>query len=338
VATGARKLRKTLVWYSFGSACVLATSVGVILTMQDPNLSTGAILSNIGLNLIASVVFALVFVLLTNWVQEGNLRETINEGFEEITDRLTESMAQSNQLFLPRATYPAVNPAQSFGDEYNRDVTISLERSDFFAFHGPSARYVATRLRKSRHRPQQIRIAMINPGNTRAISRRASDRATWPKFRGQQIEDLERELEDELLMNIVSLFDCRRFCPVEILYNDDTAVYRYVMFDQSVYVSWYHSPLSSQMEMPESYQFGKESFVYSTLRLDLMRKFEMSPVKVVFDASQNDSFLIEHLQQLAGRTVGPEQLKQWREQQHEDSDAFGRYLDEIYRDLSRPVR
>src|SRR5215468_9728082 len=306
VATPARRLRRTLVWYSFGSACAVATLVGVILVLQDDSLKQGAILSSIGLNLIASVVFALMFVTLSNWTQDRHLQETISEGFETIsedftdfTNRLTESMSQSNQLFLPRASYPAVNPALSFGDEYNRDVTMSLERSDFFAFHGPSARYVAARLRKARQRPQQIRIAMIDPGNTRAISRRASDRATWPKFRGQQIEEVERELEEELLMNVVSLFDCRRLCPVEILYNDDTAVYRYVMFDQSVYVSWYHSPQSAEMELPESYQFGKESFVYSTLRMDLMRKFEMSRSKVVFDASQNDSFLLKHLQELA---------------------------------------
>jgi len=344
VATPARRLRRTLVWYSFGSACVVATLVGVVL-IKGQNLSAGEILSNIGLNLIASVVFAVMFVMLSNWVQDRHLQETISEGFEtiregftDLTDRLTESMAQSNQLFLPRASYPAVNPTVTFGEDFNRDVTMSLERSDFFAFHGPSARYVATRLRKARHRPQQIRIAMIDPGNTRAIRRRASDRATWPKFRGQQSEEVERELEEELLMNVVSLFDCRRFCPVEILYNDDTAVYRYVMFDQSVYVSWYHSPQSAEMELPESYQFGKESFVYSTLRMDLMRKFEMSQSKVVFDASQNDSFLITHLKEMADRTISPEDLERWRAQQQADSAAFASYLDNLYRDLNRPVR
>jgi hypothetical protein len=337
VATPARRLRRTLVWYSFGSACVVATLVGVVF-IRGQHLSEGEIFANIGLNLIASVVFAVMFVMLSNWVQDRHLQETISEGFTELTDRLTESMSQSNQLFLPRASYPAVNPTVTFGEEYNRDVTMSLERSDFFAFHGPSARYVATRLRKARHRPQQIRIAMIDPGNTRAISRRAADRATWPKFRDQPIEEVERELEEELLMNVVSLFDCRRYCPVEILYNDDTAVYRYVMFDQSVYVSWYHSPQSAEMELPESYQFGKESFIYSTLRLDLMRKFEMSQSKVVFDASQNDSFLTKHLQELADRTILPEDLERWRAQQQADSAAFASYLEDMYRDLSRAVR
>src|SRR5215468_8581025 len=283
-----RRLRKTLVWYSFGTACAVASLFGAILVLQDPTVHKGPFLSSIGVNLIASVVFALMFVVLSNWAQDRNIMETINEGFTDLTERLTESISETNQLFLPRDTYPAVNPDATFGDEYNYDVTMSLERSDFFAFHGPSARYVATRLRKARHHPQQIRIAMISPANRRAISRRAFDRASWLKSKGQPAETIEQELENELLMNVVSLFDCRRLCPIEILYTDDTAVYRYVMFDQSVYISWYHSPQSSQMEMPESYQFGGESFIYSTLRMDLMRKFEISLAKVTFEATQDD--------------------------------------------------
>jgi hypothetical protein len=332
--TPARRLRKTLVWYSFGTACLVALLIGALLVLLDPAPDKGPLLSSIGVNLIASVVFALTFVILSNWVQDRNTAETINEGFAELTDRLIQNISQSNQLFLPRSTYPAVNPEDSFGDEYNHDVTMSLERSGFFAFHGPSARYVATRLRKARRHPQQIRIAMISPANRRAISRRAFDRASWPKSKGQPAETIEQELENELLENVVSLFDCRRLCPIEILYTDDTAVYRYVMFDQSVYVSWYHSPQSAQMEMPESYQFGGESFIYSTLRMDLMRKFEISLAKVTFEATQDDGFLIDHLEQLVGRDITAEDLNKWRVQHHVDSAGFASYLDVIYRNLS----
>ena len=81
----------------------------------------------------------------------------------------------------------------------------------------------------------------------------------------------------------------------------DTAVYRYVMLDESVYVSWYHSAQSAHMEMPETYRFGKDSFIYSTLRMDLMRKFEISAHKVVFDAADDDGVLIDHLARLTGR-------------------------------------
>ena len=331
--TPARRLRRTLVWYSFGTACCVVLLVGVVLVGRDDDLDAGEVSSAVGLNLIASVLFALIFVALSNWVQDRNIQETISEGFGELTERLTQNISRANRLFVPLKRYDALNPTDNFGDEYNRDVTADLEESGFFAFYGPSARYVALRLLAARHHPQQIRVAMINPANRRAINRRASDRTSWPRHRGQSIVQIQRELEDELLMNLVSLFDCRRLCPIEILYNDDTAVFRYVMLDQAVYVSWYHSPQSVQMEMPESFRFSKDSFVYSTFRMDLMRKFEISADKVVFDAGQDDNALIAHMEQLTHRTITASDLARWRAEQHRDSAAFRAYLARLYSDL-----
>ncbi|PPK65582.1 hypothetical protein V5P93_005054 [Actinokineospora auranticolor] len=329
----ARSLRRTLVRYSFITACLVGLLISVILTMQDKGLTAAQIYSAVGLNLFASVVFALMFAALTSWTQDRNTQETIAEGFEELGQRVTQSMVRSNHLFLPNRQYDALNPTNTFGDSYNGDMTVDLEATGFFAFYGPSARYVAARLLAARHHPQQIRVAMINPANHRAISRRAADRASWLKPQGQPIDRIERDLEEELLMNLVSLFDCRKICPIEILYNDDTAVYRYVMFDQSVYVSWYHSPRSAQMELPESYRFGKESFIYSTLRMDLMRKFEISEHKTVFDAAHTDAHLIAHLTELTGRATTPADLARWRTAQIHDSAEFRAYLTSLRREL-----
>jgi hypothetical protein len=336
--TSARHLRVILVRYSFATACVVALSMSVILTMQDNSLTAAQIYSAIGLNLFASVVFALMFAALANWLQDRHTQETISESLEGVAERITQNMARTNTLFLPSKHYKALNPTDSFGDEYNGDITLELERSTFFAFYGPSARYVAARLLVARHQQQQIRVAMINPANRRAISRRAWDRMEWPTSQGRTVEQVEQELEDELLMNLVSLFDCRKLCPVEVLYNDDTAVYRYVMLDDSVYVSWYHSAQSTHMEMPESYRFGKDSFVYSTLRMDLTRKFEITANKVVFDAAQDDTFLLRHLTVLIGRDVTADDLSRWRTEQEQDSANFRSYLTPLRHNLLRNER
>lgn len=336
--TSTGRVRRTLVRYSFFTACGVGLLISVILMMQDDTLTAADIYSSIGLNLFAGVVFALMFAALANWIQDRHTQETIAESLAGVAERITQNMARTNRLFLPSKHYDALNPTDSFGDEYNEDLTLELEESGFFAFYGPSARYVAARLLVARHHPQQIRIAMINPGNRRAISRRAWDRMSWPKSAGLTIEQVERELEDELLMNLVSLFDCRRLCPVEVLYNDDTAVYRYVMLDESVYVSWYHSSQSAHMEMPETYRFGKDSFTYSTLRMDLMRKFEISTPKVVFDAADDDRVLIDHLTALTGRPVTADDLARWRAAQLEDSAKFRAYLTSLRRKLVRDDR
>jgi hypothetical protein len=333
--TSPRRLRRMLVWFSFGFASSVALLIGFILVGLDENVTLGVFASAVGLNLIASVLFALVFIVLTNWVQARDIMESITEGFSELTTLLDKNTAQAHRMFLPSKRYEALNPTSSyFGDAYNRDITLDLEESGTFAFDGPSARYVATRLLAAHHHPHQIRIAMISPANRRAISRRAADRRSWPSSRGMSIEQLEQELTDELLMNIVSLFECRRLCPIEILYYNHTAVYRHVLLDQAVYVSWYHSP--QQMEMPDSYRFGKDSFTYVTFRMDLNRKFEMSTDKVVFDASHGDDVLIDHLHKLTGKPVTAADLDRWRtEQDREDVAAFSGFLDKIYEDLEQ---
>ena len=134
-------------------------------------------------------------------------------------------------------------------------------------------------------------------------------------------------------MNLVSLFDCRHLCPIEVVFGDHTGAHRYVMLDECVYVSWYHSPQSTRMEMPESYRFGRESFVYSTFRMDLMRRFEISTDKIVFRADDTDDELIEALSELAGRTIQTDDLKRWRDEQLRDTAAFTGYLNRLYGDL-----
>jgi hypothetical protein len=331
--TSPRRLRRMLVWFGFASSVALL--IGFVLVALDDNVTFSVFASAVGLNLIASVLFALVFIVLTNWVQNRDIEESLREGFNDLIALLDKNTAQAHRMFLPSKRYEALNPTGTyFGDAYNRDITVDLEASGTFAFDGPSARYVATRLLAAHHHPHQIRVAMISPANRRAISRRAADRRTWPSSRGMSIEQLERELTDELFMNIVSLFECRRLCPIEILYYNHTAVYRHVLLDQAVYVSWYHSP--QQMEMPDSFRFGKDSFMYAAFRMDLNRKFEMSADKVIFDASHGDDVLIDHLHQLTGKPITPADIARWRtEQDREDVAAFNGFLAKIYDDLEQ---
>jgi hypothetical protein len=304
--------------------------IGLILVSQDEAVTRDAVLSAVGLNLIASVIFAVIFSVLSNRVQERSLDESIEQGFAEAYSRLSGEIARTNSTFLPVAVYDPLNPTGDFGDPFNRDVTRSLEASGFFAFQGPSARFVATRLLKSRRYPQQVKIAMLSPGNQLAISRHASDRIFWPGSGGKTAQDIARALRNELVVNVVSLFDCRNICPIDLLYYEDTAVYRYVMLDDAVYLSWYHSKRSVAMEMPESFQFASESFLYQSLRMDVMRRFEISQSKVHFEASQEDDFLIEHLSNVINERITSSDLAQWRNSYLEQSKSFAEYLEKAY--------
>ncbi|MBP2053462.1 hypothetical protein J2Z21_006455 [Streptomyces griseochromogenes] len=149
------------------------------------------------------------------------------------------------------------------------------------------------RLRESNHYPQQVKVAMLSPGDPRAIQRRAADRAPWGRFQGRE-------------------------------------------FDDSVYVSWYDSPRSRSSEMPESLRFPVGSFLYKTLRLDLIRRFDISSNKAVtFTAEQDDDFLAGHLSAVLGEPVNQSDLDKWRQEYDSYVEDFSDYLKSMYHDMRR---
>ncbi|MET8679585.1 hypothetical protein ABZW18_18935 [Streptomyces sp. NPDC004647] len=338
MAAGHQIARKTLVNYAFAVACLATLVVGIVFVNLDRSLTTREVLSALGLNLIASVIFAVIFSVLSTRIQEKSLQQSLKDTFTAFSSELTATVAQGNKEFLPIALYPPLDPKDGlYGDRFNVDMIRSLEETGFYAFRGPSARYVAARLRASNHYPQQVKVAMLSPGDPRAIGRRAADRVYWERFAGKDIQELESDLRHELIISVVSLFDYRRFCPVNLLYIEDTAVYRYEMFDDSVYISWYHGAQSQAKEMPESLRFSANSFLYKTLRLDLTRSFDMSSNnnKVTFTPEHNDDYLAQHLAGVLGEPVNQSDIDRWRQDYQSYVEDFSNYMKSVYRDIRR---
>ncbi|MFI7423124.1 hypothetical protein [Nonomuraea sp. NPDC049684] len=332
--TPPRKLRNTLTWYAFGLSCAVTLLVAVLMVWFDPKLTTAAVLSSIGLNLIASVAFAVVFSVLSSQVQQRSMEENIGQHLDDLATGLRTEVASMHKGFMPTAVYPSFDPVDgTYGDAFNKDMTASLEATGFYAFCGPSARYVSARLTRSRHFPQQVRVAMLNPGDKLAISRRATDRTNWTRLAGKDNSTLSEELREELIMSTVALFDYRHICPVDLAYIEDTATYRFEIFDDAIYLSWYHGPQSISKEMPESLRFAAESFLYQLLRLDLMRRFEIVESRVRFEAGQDDAFLIAHLTDVLGSSVSAADLERWRRRYREYTADFAGYLDTVYAEL-----
>ncbi|MDY0811277.1 hypothetical protein [Kitasatospora purpeofusca] len=336
MATNPRGTSNTLVDYAFTVACLVTLIVGIVFVNLDHSLTARQILANLGLSLVASVIFAVIFSVLSSRLQEKGLQQSLAASFTHYSQELTATVAQGNSEYLPNALYPPLDPKDGqYGERFNIDMIRSLEETGFYAFRGPSARYVAARLRASNHYPQQVKVAMLSPGDARAIGRRAADRVYWERFAGKEPQQLEAELRYELIISVVSLFDYRRFCQVDLLYIEDTAVYRYEMFDESVYISWYHGAQSQAKEMPESMRFPANSFHYKTLRLDLTRRFGISNSKVSFTPEQNDDFLATHLAGLLGEPVTQADIDKWRRDYQDHVDDFSRFLESKYRDLRR---
>lgn len=317
------RLRTWLSIYASALAILLAVSIGIFLVQGNGSLDSRDAKFSLGLNLIGSAIFALIFSSLVTWVLDRNQRENFDETLNSSANRIVASVSILRETYLPVAEFPALD---TFGEDFNRSLMRSIEASKIYDFCGPSARFVAARLKRVVHCPEQIRISMIDPSLDSAVMRRAADREKWSSSAGKNISELEKLLREELLLTTVSLFDFRTTCPVQLVYTSDLVVYRMELTDDSVFFSWYHGPASSGKEMPESVQFGNSSLHYQVLRQEMSRRFEILPKKVLFDSSYTESDLLIHLKDLTGKRYLPGDLTQMRLKYDEYTKELTKFL------------
>ncbi|MFJ4623874.1 hypothetical protein [Streptomyces sp. NPDC088812] len=323
MASSPRTWRTTAARFAFLFSATLTLSAGILLAFQDPSLSRAAVLSSLGLNLVASVVFALIFSFFSTERQERALGENLDDQFSELSRALLVQIAETQRTYMPNRRYPATD---SFDPDFNRDLNTSIASTASYVFRGPSARYVATRLAHVHHNPASVRISMVDPSDESALYRRAADRRLWPSSSGKSNAQLRDEMQDEILMSIVALFDYRHVCPVEIIYTADPSVYRMEMTDDAVYISWYHADASLAKEMPESLRFQNGTFLYGLLQLETRRLFELSKKGVTFSSAQGDDYLEEHLRTVSGRNVVSTEISAWRAEHTRYTAPFADYL------------
>jgi hypothetical protein len=319
-------MRKWLSIYSTAFTLLLALAIGVFLVQGSGKLDSASARFSLGLNLIGSAIFALLFATLTTWIIDRNQRDSIEEIIQSEMSRITTNVSMLSTIYLPLAEYPALD---TFGVGFNRALMESIESSKVYDFCGPSPRFVVARLRRIRHCPEQIRVSMIDPRLNASVLRRAADREKWASSADKTIDEIVRLFRKELTQSIVALFDFRLVCPVNIVYTNDLVVYRMELTDNAVFFSWYHGPTSSDKEMPEAAQFGNESLYYRVLRQEMTRRFEVLPCKILFDSSQTDDDLITHLEDVTGETYGIGDLAEMRAEHAEYTKGLVSFLKEI---------
>jgi hypothetical protein len=329
VARNPRTLRRSIVRYAFATASLITIIVGIVLILTDPRLTIESIASSLGVNLIASVVFATAFALVSERAQEQALEENLNESFDRLAERLIDQVAQVNQLFVPTAVYPESDTSGGFQDGFNRDLTRSLSRTRSYFFRGSRAWYMAARLLTVRHKPQLVRLAILDPRNSRAVAKWVSDRMGREENRGLDRIEIEQKFLESIAIAVVAVFDCRHICDIHILYDDNTSAYRYELTDDSAFISWVHSSSSAGRAYPIAFRFPQDSFVYQSLHLEIGRMFEMSTRKYVFSSEQNDDYVLAHLAELLNRAVSIEDLTRWRSQYRTRIGGFYAYIDAV---------
>jgi hypothetical protein len=288
--------------------------------------------SAIGLNLIASVVFGVVFSLVAGRVQTPAIEDNMKEGFAQLSHDLHGSLVVTNRLFLPNAAYPPEDPSpsRSFGSAYNLDLTNSMRQTSTFMSYTLSGRQLGVRLLQAPRPPQRVKLALLDPTNRGAIISNTTANIPGDIAR-RSPEEMISSYQSVFFQSLVALFDCRVFCPIEIVYHNDVLDYRYVLLDDAVYLTWYKGPMSEGRETPESYRFASDAFVFKTLRSVLTRRFHTAGTMLSFRADDNDGVIVDHLSSLRGASVTPNEIRNLRKEYKAYSQPLSIYLQRIAR-------
>jgi hypothetical protein len=285
------RMRRTLSQYALTLACVLIVTIGVALTTTDDKLTTKQILGMIGLNLISSVVFALIFSVTSSRIQERVQADTLVEQHEILSGKLMQTVAKNNPDFIPIDRF---SDTETFNRDFNRALTRSLEAAtSMYCFRGTSAKYIPIRLRLASHLPEQVKIVMLDVKTEKAVRRGATDRQLY--IRDKSVDQLAAELIDETLMSLVALYDCRYLCPIEIAFNAASGVTRVELFDDSVYVCVRRRGTGRERApFPGYLRFGNDSFMYSYQRLELLRRMDIAEKAITFTTRRHDDELARY--------------------------------------------
>lgn len=322
---GTHWARSRLAVYALLLASAVILGGGVALAFLDKDLDSSEIASAIGLNLIASVLFALIFSYISGTIQERLLLERIEGSISKVSQELFVKLAGYQDHYMPTITYGA---GEQWQRAYNDDVTASLLESASYAFRGTSAKYVASRLRRvPRGKLRRIDIVMLDPRSDQALQARADIKQAQTRT-SKEVSELAEEIKNEILLSVVALFDFRHSHELKIAFVANVAATRIELFDDAAYISWYQGPESADKPFPESLKFTKGTFPYEVQAQEVHLSKGLAGYTMEITRNTNQADLLRHLEELARRPVTPGDVQAWREEHAKLVEDFEKFLDQ----------
>lgn len=126
--------RRWLSLYATAFAVVVALLIGLVLVIGNGDIGSSEARFALGLNLIASALFTLVFAAFATWVLDRNQRDALDETLQRQGEEVFKRIGELHPRYLPVAEYPA---SQTFGVAFNQALMESLNGSPVYDFYGP---------------------------------------------------------------------------------------------------------------------------------------------------------------------------------------------------------
>lgn len=285
-------LQRRLARYALVLSLGLVVGGGLFLVTQGPSTSWPTILSGLGLNLIASGIFAALFTFLSDREQRNLVVEEIRESFSVHSERLLGAVHARQAYFLPRATFAA---SKDYNPEFDFELSRAMLDASFYGFRGATAKYVSRRLALLSTCPATVIVVLADPRSESLMRRRVADRTTNPKYHGLSPAEIADSLRRELAESLVGLFDQRFKSTITVAFADETFVTRVEITDKTAFLALHVSRSSRTQGFPEEFQFDSGSLQYVIQRAELERRVELSSLKTTFSYSTTEEQLSKFL-------------------------------------------
>jgi hypothetical protein len=277
-------------------------------------------------SLIASVCFAVIYNQLANREFLELVKSEMSNDSKLLSQAVIEHIQRNHLAHNPSTVYGAtITPDNSF----NIDMAEDLRTSSFYFVKTTSAKYVSARVKHSKHSLMLIKLLIFDPCDPPSVKLRARDRSTNPGYVGRTLDELCEDIKWEIYASVIALFDVRYLCPIEIAYGQNTSVVRAEIFDNALYLSFYHSDNASIANFPVAFRYVKGSINYNIYYLSSQREFEASVKRVTFDSKSDETVLRRHLSELGMPNPDDETINRIRRDYEKFSNEFGSQLSRL---------
>lgn len=336
-SNSAQSLLRELYLNKNGIALLVAVLVSLALLAGGANASgvTHTVVTGLGTSLLASAVFAALFLLFVSGTENRLLRATINgvsdrvveqaaiqlrsavgKQAEEMTDRVVAQVREQQQRYVPVDVY---EERDNFSHRFNLDLTRDLERTSRYVYYGLTGKYVGARLLSIDHRISDVRVVIGDPRTPAAIFTRKRHEGL-----AQGNGEIRTALVKQVDQCIIGLFNARHRHEHISLYVTAAPNYdRVEITDTAAYLTLFTTQENRPNRYPETLRFSSDATFYQMMLRDGFRAANAPGVEpfVISEGTTEDD-LMRFYERAFDRPLSPVDLSELKRQFDLFKDEF----------------
>jgi hypothetical protein len=217
------------------------------------------------------------------------IEQRINKMLEDEATRLVSAWPE----LLPKDYFPPLNVSNPY---FLEQLGKAVARSQQYIFRGATARFVPSLLQKYARDNIRCSILIIDPRAETAIRAYALNRYIGPD-NSKTLEDFQQEVQEEIYMAIVKLFDLRHQFRIEIRTCYDNLFYRSEIVDDGAFISFYVGEHRTLYPPTYFYTRTNGGFYYSAFHRDFQQSWDLAreqfQMRVEMTQSDLEAFLVK---------------------------------------------